>query len=127
MSNGTGLKEERGEGDTVEGWGGVKGSLCNTGPCIRQNKRPLKQANNKKKPSLLLTTVCMPYILETLLLLQESQLLLPLLTNPRDKWIEKPELFTVLVHLEVGVLKHNFKSIIHEDIRKALQERQGPV
>lgn len=68
-----------------------------------------------------------PYILELLLLLQESQLLLPLLTNPRDKWIEKPELFTVFVHLEVGVLKHNFKSIVREDIREALQERQGSV
>lgn len=67
-----------------------------------------------------------PYILE-LLLLQEPQLLLPLLTDPRDEGVEKPELFTLLVHLEVGILKHNFKSIIREDIREALQERQGPV
>lgn len=67
------------------------------------------------------------YILEPLLLLQESQLLLPLLTNPRHKRIEKPELFTVFVYLEVGVLKHNFKSIVREDIREGLQERQGSV
>lgn len=57
-----------------------------------------------------------------LLLLQESQLLLPLLTDPRDKWVEKSELFTLFIHLEVGVLKHNFKPVICEDIREALRE-----
>lgn len=60
-----------------------------------------------------------------LLLLQKPQLLLPLLTDPRDKRIEKPELLTLFIHLEVGVLKHNFKSVVCEDIREALQEKQN--
>lgn len=65
------------------------------------------------------------YGLGQLLLFQESQLLLPLLTDPRDERVEKAELLTFLIHLEVGVLKHDFKSVIGEDVREALW-RKGP-
>lgn len=113
-----------------EGWGGHS-RLCQS---VLMQHRAMYTAEQKVfkagKQAAAATSswlsTAKPYILE-LLLLQEPQLLLPLLTDPRDEGVEKPELFTLLVHLEVRILKHNFKSIIREDIREALQERQGPV